>query len=332
MNPQPSESKQGLDSIPHSGNLPAEFQETPVNNFDNTTLSEAVEAGHISSAPDDISSINPLEKKTGLRGFIETKLGKVTVVGAGLLTLGGIAGGIAAANNGPEKTPIVAEQPVDENPEAPVEEAPTDPESVIDVEHMPENVVEHGLFTLLSPEQQDQIRGWEAMSVDEFRSQPIEDQLTFAQFVYDNNLPILKYRLDETGGSALHQNASANTPEGALKTADLKQTFLSSLKTRNETDGTAFDKTTAHKVAVIISTNPDRLEDIDARIETWSTSTPAFVPEYDVVSTKTDSDGNFVIVTRNGETESTAVLGVREITNINGESVTDVELLSATNN
>jgi len=57
------------------------------------------------------------------------------------------------------------------------------------IDTLPTDVIESGLFEGLSSEKQAEIKSLDSMTVEQFRDQPLEKQLMFAQFAYDNNAP-----------------------------------------------------------------------------------------------------------------------------------------------
>lgn len=129
-------------------------------------------------------------------------------VGIAVVAIAALGGLSACAPAATETVPTA------ESSQAP--SSPANPEDLVVVDELPESVVEHGLFELLTPEQQEQMREWDAMSVDAFRSLPESEQLQFAEFVYRNNLPILKHRLTNTGQADIFDKANLETPEGVF--------------------------------------------------------------------------------------------------------------------
>ena len=70
----------------------------------------------------------------------------------------------------------------------------------------PTSVVESGLFETLSAEQQVEIQQYDAMSVEEFRELPLEEQLKYAQYLYDNNEERTLYRIEQNSGYESYLN------------------------------------------------------------------------------------------------------------------------------
>lgn len=97
-------SPQEIKSVPHSGNLPEDLREQPVNNFDNTTLSEAHEQGHIITpdSPAPLVDRQEVKKKSGRRGLM-IGLGAGA---AGIAIAAGAIFGVNALNQGPRNDPI----------------------------------------------------------------------------------------------------------------------------------------------------------------------------------------------------------------------------------
>lgn len=173
------------------------------------------------------------------------------------------------------------------------------PITSVDVSQIPKNVVELGTFEGLTPKQQGLIQALEKMDIATFRSQPEDQQLMFAQFVYDNNLPIAVYRLDQIGRSDVYQTANLDTPEGILASENLLVAVLSTLKTASEDKGIAFDSLTARKLVVLSTTNEDigtqRTEGFDGIIATWNVNTPSVIPSYVFAGSRTMANGDVVI-------------------------------------
>ena len=67
------------------------------------------------------------------------------------------------------------------------------------IDRLPSDVIESGLFEGLSSEQKAEIKSLDSMSVEEFRDQPLEKQLSFAQFAYDNNAPRVLKKMRDLG-------------------------------------------------------------------------------------------------------------------------------------
>jgi hypothetical protein len=253
------------------------------------------------------------------------------LIGAGVVATLAISGGIIginAANSGekPAEVPSTS-APVEEEPVAPVEEAPASPETPLDPAAGTENVVEYNLFETLTADQQAEIKKMESLSVEEFRTLPYEDQYKFARFVYDNNLDVLKFRLDNAGQSYMYEDANTTTPEGIIATDVLETALISSLITVNPTDGIVFDSETARKVASMISLNPDDifLKNTDAQIATWNVNMSTVIPTGEIQQSIVNTDGDYVI---NLFVESTgqlvqSTIRVAEMVKIDGSTVVE---------
>ena len=341
------------EQVNHSGKLPGELQETPVTEF-NTPLNEAVEltdneGNPIITTPESVESItneqadftetpftlNPdtltidklQEKKSKKKLFFG--IGGVAITA--LLAFGTVLGIQSADNNKndvPNNKPV-AEAPIDPtaapSEEAPVTEATTTPEVVngFDFKVLPESVVQENLFETLSPEQQAEIKNMDAMSVTDFRLLPITEQLKFGYFVYDNNLDALKYRLDNNEGSELYKSANIDTAEGRVANNDMKVALLSSLKTRNDVDGTAYDINTVLKASVILNQTDtyNSKQNNDEFLNGFNTSSVVYTRPIDVVDSALRDNGDFVIntldPTTNEQYQTTFI--DTEVTLINGD-------------
>lgn len=72
-------------------------------------------------------------------------------------------------------------------------------QELVDINKLPVDTVESAIFTTLTPEQQATITYMDSMSVEEFRTLPAEQQMMFAQYVYDNNAPRVINSLKRNG-------------------------------------------------------------------------------------------------------------------------------------
>lgn len=266
-----------LAKIPHSGKQPEGSVEQPINNFDNTPLQVAYEKGLINDTPDTAAEFTP---KSRNRLFL-----KIGAVVAGLsLSAGAVILGVNTANSEPGESKPVAEAPVDPSaPVAPVEgetpvevvPAPSTPEApVLDTTTLPESVVTGYLFETLTEDQKAFILKVDALSALETRQLPDEEQVKFANFVYDNNLDMLKFRLDNSGLSSVYENANFDTASGMRSVGTLKYLLMASLKT-NTAEGVILDKETALKVSVLANPegNEVRQANLDAQINSWNVNT-----------------------------------------------------------
>jgi hypothetical protein len=250
------------------------------------------------SQPEDQTTPNRWSLKK--RGLI--------ALGAGLAIVASAAGGIAAANQAPAPAPV-AEAPADPVAEAPVDgtdtpEQPVSPESLVIVDELPENVVEHGMFELLSPEQQAFMRELDSMSYEEVRTLPETDQLKFAEFVFRNNYPILKYRLEQTGQAGILDQANLDTPEGIQASYQTTFGLISSLKEFN--NGITYDANTAKKLVVMLNaygdtTGINRQNEMDNRIDQVDINMPVAIIDGVVEASRIEQNGVIIISTVNIE-------------------------------
>ncbi len=178
--------------------------------------------------------------------------------------------------------------------------SPSNPEDLIIVDDIPTSAVEAGMFAALTQQQQARLVKLENLSVEEFRALPDAEQVAFAQFVYDNNLPILAYRLDQMGRGDIDDIGDPNSPEGMVKKKVLVIALMSSLKTYTDADGIGFDSVTARKLTVLLTNNDDELgiqrtAGIDEGIATWNVNTPPIVSAEVVTASRVNADGSVII-------------------------------------
>jgi hypothetical protein len=331
---------QNTEKLNHSGNLSGDLQETPVNEY-STPLEDAVNltdaAGNpVITTPETAESItespfgNELEtEKKSKKPLI---IGGVAVAATALIALGsvfGIKNATETNNEAPQGKPV-AEAPVDPTV-APSAEAPSvEPSKApgADPEYdpattLPESVVEMNLFGTLSAEQQAEIKSMDAMSVEEFRTLPIPEQLKFGYFVYDNNLDAMKYRLDQNDGTQLYESANIDTPEGRVATQDVKVALLSSLKTDSEVEGTAYDIDTALKASVILNQENtyNAVQGFDTFLNGFNLNSPVYNRPIDITDSAVRDNGDLVV---NLSNPASGVLSqdtykYAEVTLINGE-------------
>lgn len=167
----------------------------------------------------------------------------------------------------------------------------------IDVTKMPEDVIQHNHFEELAEGQKAEILEMKNMSLADFRLLPHEQQLKFAYFVYDNNIDILKYRLDQTGQSDVYTGANFETAAGMRNHEDMKYLLLASLKTRSLEAGVAIDTETALKASAYL--NPDgninRQLNADNQIRSWNLNTSSSeLVETTIVDSATLRNGDIV--------------------------------------
>jgi len=118
--------------INHSGNAPIENREFPVNEFDNTSLQEAVDQKLITTpaTTEAVHDWSPSQKLETNEKKVSLKNKMIAAIAAFALLGGGVAISIGASNS---QSPPVAEAPADPT-EAPVEEAPVTPETPVSPE------------------------------------------------------------------------------------------------------------------------------------------------------------------------------------------------------
>ena len=231
--------------------------------------------------------------------------------------------------------PVVA-PPVAPSPEASVETPASDPTNVppaveqapstlVNPAVLPVSVVELGSFNTLTPEKKQYIRSMELMSVEACRALPDSDQLMFAQFVYDNNIGILRYRLDKTNQSKVYKdvlNATPSTPQAIEAQEKLTLALMSSLDTRDSNSGAmAFDSVTARKLTVLITNNLDalglqRTQRLDETIATWNINTPPVISD-DRIEASFVGTGKTILNTYSKKTDTHAQTTYGEPTIIN---------------
>jgi len=159
--------------INHSGNAPVENREIPVNEFDNTSLQEAVDQKLITT-PDtteaaqdwtpNVFPVNGIEKKP-----LSLKKKLLAGIAGVALLAGGIGIGVGATNNN-QVTPV-AEAPADPTVEPAPTEAPIDSPEVVSPEAF--------TFTAETMEQTVSIEAMESMGLTEFANLPYADRAAY---------------------------------------------------------------------------------------------------------------------------------------------------------
>ena len=271
-----------------------------------------------------------------LREILDKPLGKVAVIGASAvaalgLVFGGLkaAEGISANENIKSDTSNSEELPVNEapvvDPDVEVEDSPEAPS--VDVTKIPADVVEYNLFETLTPAEQSEIVSMKNMDLLTFRNLPVTEQAKFGQFIFDNNIDVLKYRLDQTDNSFVYEKANLETPEGIYYTSILKGSLLSSLKSLTPAGGVQFDVLTALKAnSILIDTTADPIvtSNIDANISTWNVNTPPIMQLPVFKGGSQLEDGSFITnftTEKNGNVQS--VFSVHEVQLIDGTTKLD---------
>lgn len=315
--------------IPHSYNYgPA--PETPVQDFDNTSLQEALD-NKLIQTPDHVGSLTEKseKKKLSLRNKVIAAIAGIGLVAGGAGVATSLANREVPAEPG---TAQPGEQPADQGegvlpPENTGNDAPasTNPEvsEGFDVTQIPESVVYGNLFETLTVEQQAEITRYEEMTLDEFRALPHQEQLTFAQYVRDNNIGILKYRLDQTGNSSYYKNANLETPGGIYANNQINSFLLSQLVTYESEGGLKFDYDTAKKASALIldhAKDPVAANNLDSLISEWNINTPVAYNPGVFVSGASNEAGYFLanITNASGEAAQTTFI-ITDGTSITGE-------------
>ena len=248
-------------------------------------------------------------------------------VGIAVVAIAALGGLSACAPAATETVPTA------ESSQAP--SSPANPEDLVVVDELPESVVEHGLFELLTPEQQEQMREWDAMSVDAFRSLPESEQLQFAEFVYRNNLPILKHRLTNTGQADIFDKANLETPEGVFNQNRVDFALITSLvEYRN---GIYYDFETAKKLVVLLVDNTDgdgsnRIAGYDEAIDLMNVNTPAVVVNNSFVDGRINGDGSILVTAQSQEgVQSQQTYSIESFVGIDGVQLNTPQMILAVN-
>ncbi|MDB5160612.1 MAG: hypothetical protein JWO99_875 [Candidatus Saccharibacteria bacterium] len=295
------------------------FERPNLNQITTPTISGGTEQKDTVSAQPDV--VLP-EHATGFfRKAWESTLGRVGLIAGGTAATAGLVFG--AVELGSAVTPGSEHHAVATAPATPgASETAKPPQGgEVNVKVLPKSVVELGSFETLSPAEKAQIKAWDAMDIDSFREMPLADQRTFAKFVYDNNLGITKYRLDQAGRSSLYQNADTKTPQGIVNQQDLTFAVLSSLKEQHP-DGIFVNTLTQHKMLSLLSNDAVATVRLDTQIDTWSVNTQIIDEVETVTNSVTNSDGTFTIATH-GETsgvDGNTRFSLQEVKSITGET------------
>jgi len=184
-----------------------------------------------------------VEKRTGLRGFVETRVGRATVGAAGLLTLGGLVFGgvkVAESANVPESHEPVATAPANTDPstEPSTEASPSatpsaSPETSTEAFDYNYNLTEANVASLMSQDvySLNQLPTEEKAKIPMFYAQTLPDFAESWQAVSKNPLDVLPKAINEN-----------NTPAeiNAFVTMQARQAM-----TLTKPDGFHFDKQAA---------------------------------------------------------------------------------------
>ena len=210
---------------------------------------------------------------------------KIAIAAAGALVL--VAGGVLIGGQlGGEEDPAAQATPTAEAPVTPgtqetAEPQPTTPAEVIaaiDATKVPENILELGTYSLLSPEAQAKMQSLNEMdATTTFRDQPYEDQVAFCMQILDNIRPRVDYALSENNIS-LHYTDNPTTAQQIQDNSTYIEIAATNFLTKGEDGSYAFDNQLALKFASIIQ---DVRVTVEGRIdETYGQITVATLPSY----------------------------------------------------
>jgi hypothetical protein len=210
-------------------------------------------------------------------------------------------------------------------PPTEVEASPLDGER--DVTTLPRDVIQSHLFETLTDSQQAELLAMDNMSVAEFRQLPVEEQLKYGYFVYDNNIDILKYRFDKSEQTQFYEGVNFDTASGMQLNRDVKFALLSSLKTLSPEAGIVFQQETALKASIIVNhgVDPIRQQNIDDQIGTWNLNTPSILTPVLIVEAVTRDNGETIANELDTKTQelSQVTYQVIDVQLVNGESRKD---------
>ena len=247
---------------------------------------------------------------------------KLLIGGAGvaIAAVAATAIGVSFANSGQAPEKALAANSAPATPGA-SETAKPPQGGEVNVKVLPKSVVELGSFETLSPAEKAQIKAWDAMDIDSFREMPLADQQTFAKFVYDNNLGITKYRLDQNGKGSMYANVDTETPQGIVNQQGLTFAVLSSLKEQHS-DGIFVNTLTQHKMVSLLSNDLQATTRLDAEIDTWSVNTQIVGEVETVTNSVSNADGTFTIATHSETSgvDGNTRISLQEVKSITGET------------
>ena len=204
--------------IPHSGNLPEQLREQPVQDFDNTSLPEAVERELLQTptSPASLPEAQPAPEQTkkGKKGLV---IGVSASLAGAALVAGSIIGLNAAAGGAEEPEAPVAD-PKGTTEVTPEPTASAEPED----KRTPEQIEADRIFNLPKPERWDEL---DAMTLEEFNQQSIEARVEYATWLNrdSNRLAELWYEasnnpLDEVAiGLEVHADNTAEEIEASTR-------------------------------------------------------------------------------------------------------------------
>lgn len=134
--------------VPHSGKLPDALREHPVNDFDNTTLPEAFEQGHLATPDSPAPLVDHHLSPKSRRGLV---LG-LGAGAAGLAVAAGAVFGVNALNAAPKPEPTAA-APANPSDTAPSSNGEASPDAAANPEALPVTTEAYEISGDLSPEQ-----------------------------------------------------------------------------------------------------------------------------------------------------------------------------------
>lgn len=134
----------------------------------------------------------------------------------------------------------------------------TTAQSESDPSKVAQNAVEGYGFSKLSPEQQETIKKYEALSVEEFRKLPIEEQLIFSSFVFENYKPtfdeIINAQLTKDELNNIYYTANPTTPEQVLANYSYLMTMSCNVYELDEEEFPYKDRELGKKLVSLIKT------------------------------------------------------------------------------
>lgn len=140
-----------------------------------------------------------------------------------------------------------------------ITETTTQPES--NPSEVATNAVEGYGFSKLSPEQQETIRKYEALSVEDFRKLPVEEQLMFSYFVFENYKPtfdiISKVQLTEEELKNIYYTENPTKPEQIVANYAYLMTMACNVYETDENDAPYKDKDLGKKLVSLAKTITD---------------------------------------------------------------------------
>jgi len=195
----------------------------------------------------------------------------------------------------------------------------------IDYHKLPDNVVEGYAFNQLSAEKQTEIKRYEAMSVADFQKLPLDEQLTFAYWVFENYRGRTDLAL-ETNEINVKYNKNPKTPEDLLQSTTYIDEFILSLNTASGDPSRplAYDSNTAKKCVSLCYGNLN-----DENVKLWNNTidhnAPSGAVVYKFKYTLIDSqktDNGYDITYNDTGTEITLGFKYHNFIDIEGKAVT----------